>query len=957
MTKNRRARYVGLLSLAAISLLGLVSCGDSKTAHAEGFEGKPLDEVSEVSLRGEERRNRPAPSKPEPEPTEPVPTEPEPTEPSTPTTTTTPTTTSPEPTEPSEPAPTEPEPTEPSEPAPTEPTEPSEPAPTEPTEDTTPPETVSDDIDVHDVGSEEELQSLEAIVLSPTSAEITWRTAHFSDSEVAWGRTTGLDGTPVRHHKLERYHTVLLKGLEPGTRYHYRAKSSGASGEVVSSVESFTTLAEDRFTVRSDRPRIYFTSEDLPRLRERIKGSHAAYWEKLRKECSDHMQETSAQLTVDSHQGKNVLADLAFAGRLGGIAEYKKKAIDAALVAAASDPDSVSRGPLRDIPEGMAVVYDWLYDDLTSSQRDTLRKGILRYILRITDGTNDAVYGHGAENINSVVVAALAIYHEESEARSRLASAVRALRHHFFPTWRHDTHNGSAANGGSRMTWSYCMYTMRQIIDAITAMKTATDLDYTKTEEWPNKLVDWMICGMRDDNGFEQVGDGQPYDGFMGRHRHFAVTMASLYRNPRAQWFAQYIESARGIMAKEALYDILFYDPSLQPSSDLGSTSRLFLQSGTVFCRDHWGPGNVQVMFRSFPYYTMGHNQLDANSFTIYYKGGQALDSGYYDEFGSPHHRNYSCRTIAHNTMLVQDPAQKFLFYGKTEFANDGGQHWKIVPDEVPHSRPYHVHELLDPALGYRGTGVFFYEDQSAYTWVAGDAASMYSAKKLKTFDRHLVFLKDVDGFSKPATIVFDWVVSTDAAFKKTYLLHTTNRPAVSGTFLSASHEKGMIFQDTLLPTSPKLTVVGGSGSEFLVAGKNYPIDGGTHDLAEPGAYRVEVSPPAAAKEDYFLHVLFAADAGSSAPPRAQRITSQMLGLELGGWVVLFPRSRTPAPEVSYDLRAGGMTSHLLLAMEPFASYSIVLDGMERGTVKATYNGVVHFESEAASKVTVRRVP
>jgi hypothetical protein len=60
---------------------------------------------------------------------------------------------------------------------------------------------------------------------------------------------------------------------------------------------------------------------------------------------------------------------------------------------------------------------------------------------------------------------------------------------------------------------------------------------------------------------------------------------------------------------------------------------------------------------------------------------------------------------------------------------------------------------------------------------------------------------------------------------------------------------------------------------------------------------------------------------------------------------------------VSYDLRAGGMTSHLLLAMEPFASYSIVLDGMERGTVKATYNGVVHFESEAASKVTVRRVP
>src|SRR2546430_10050206 len=64
------------------------------------------------------------------------------------------------------------------------------------------------------------------------------------------------------------------------------------------------------------------------------------------------------------------------------------------------------------------------------------------------------------------------------------------------------------------------------------------------------------------------------------------------------------------------------------------------------------------TLFRS-PYLAK-HQHLDQNQINIYRGGYLAIDSGAdYTESESPHYLNYYRRTIAHNSVLVYDPAEK----------------------------------------------------------------------------------------------------------------------------------------------------------------------------------------------------------------------------------------------------------------------------------------------------------
>ena len=85
--------------------------------------------------------------------------------------------------------------------------------------------------------------------------------------------------------------------------------------------------------------------------------------------------------------------------------------------------------------------------------------------------------------------------------------------------------------------------------------------------------------------------------------------------------------------------------------------------------------GDVQVRAST----TAGHCHYDNGHFDIYYKGELAHDSGRYDDdwglqvderIRTSEFFNYYQRTIAHNTILVYDPDEKF----EMGVLNDGGQ-------------------------------------------------------------------------------------------------------------------------------------------------------------------------------------------------------------------------------------------------------------------------------------------
>jgi hypothetical protein len=79
--------------------------------------------------------------------------------------------------------------------------------------------------------------------------------------------------------------------------------------------------------------------------------------------------------------------------------------------------------------------------------------------------------------------------------------------------------------------------------------------------------------------------------------------------------------------------------------------------------RNGWGPDSTWIEFSCGPYFAK-HDHLDQNHFTIYHQGYLAIDSGadYTDK--SPHYLNYYRRTVAHNSLLVNQPGEDF-FWGE----------------------------------------------------------------------------------------------------------------------------------------------------------------------------------------------------------------------------------------------------------------------------------------------------
>src|SRR5690606_37806591 len=80
-------------------------------------------------------------------------------------------------------------------------------------------------------------------------------------------------------------------------------------------------------------------------------------------------------------------------------------------------------------------------------------------------------------------------------------------------------------------------------------------------------------------------------------------------------------------------------------------------------------------------YHFGNHQQSDAGTLQIYYRGFQVADLGLYGFYGTPYDLNFNKRSVAHSMLLVRDPDEKFL---NTE-SNDGGTRLNQRHPDSPH--------------------------------------------------------------------------------------------------------------------------------------------------------------------------------------------------------------------------------------------------------------------------------
>jgi hypothetical protein len=251
--------------------------------------------------------------------------------------------------------------------------------------------------------------------------------------------------------------------------------------------------------------------------------------------------------------------------------------------------------------------------------------------------------------------------------------------------------------------------------------------------------------------------------------------------------------------------------------------------------------------------------------------------------------------------------------------------------------------------------------------------------------------------------VVLDRVRSKDAAYRKAWLLHGVSQPRVEGGGAGASVGHGgtgyrdaslVTFEDgqgrlrvhSLLPRERELVVRGGPGFEFWTpgderggpwgSGQNWPLDppeGGplpsdpyllkmwktfwegierlspsNRRAVVPGAWRIEVSPATASKDDVFLHVLEIGDRDAKPKARLAAIEGHALdGASIEGEaVVLFATAEAERAEAT--LPDVATRSLLLVGLEPGAAYEIqVTSGFAPGAP------VWHATGEAGAEGTL----
>jgi hypothetical protein len=587
-----------------------------------------------------------------------------------------------------------------------------------------------------------------------------------------------------------------------------------------------------------DHPRLLVTAADLPRLQQQV----AAYPEEWQRVQSRALAPPEDGGLSDAR----TLVSTALA--------YLITREDRYLANAVALADAICRDPKPDgfvTPEcifSLTLCYDWCHCGLTESQRQAIREGVLRQADYLRDNVwrqSDTSNLFSLRQVWPFVYVGLALSQGPGDARAGeyLRTGADYLRDHLLPAANAMAGTtGGEAEGYGYSGWGFA----RPLALTLEAWRTATREDLFGSCTATRYDALWNLYGQRPfDRRLEHLDDASLGEKWRASAIGvYVYLLAARYRDPHAQWLGDQIP--RG--DTDYLWTVpLWRDPALSPRplADLPTAAR-FDGLGWVLMRSSWEPDATFASFQCGPVLA-SHQHMDNNAFTIHQRALLALDSGvnaYDEEANTDYRANYYSRTIAHNTITVYDPNEKFpggpWVSEELTGANDGGQLRRRGPSrikELAGSDRWQVGQLLA------------YQHDPQFTYAVGDATRSYSSKKLSRFVRHFLFLPP------RLFVVFDLVETTDPSFRKAWLLHTVDEPAVNGSVVTITNGGGRLTVRTLLPERPLTTTIGGPDKECWVDGKNWaPQEQGW--ARDAGAWRLEVSPSIPAKQDFFLHLL-----------------------------------------------------------------------------------------------------
>ena len=686
------------------------------------------------------------------------------------------------------------------------------------------------------------------------------------------------------------------------------AKTSYLSGQ---SIISPPTLPETH-------PRILILPSEIKGLKDKIQSPEfSSLWNNVQNDNSPESLALVYLLTGNDEKGK-----AAISGALSEISNLK-----------------ASRGIkfLNPVFTG-ALVYDWCYPLWSEKQKQTF----IDQCKRIhgshspywpVKGNYGSIVSHNVEGWYwNQLIAGIAIYNENStiynEASNLLLEDFTEVRNFFFKSHMH--HQGAYI--GTRYS--------HVIMSSIIFNKLTNGNIFTEEEQFvPYQL----IYHIRPDGQQIRTGDVITDDGAWEHKGNVLSLSASLFEDPYNRWLAD--------QKKFPVYDKVLYDlfelilrpkkADKKPISELPLTKYFDEPVGAeMIARTGWKIGSnssdAHVHMRIGQYYFGNHQHKDFGSFQIYYKGNLTGDSGMYQgtssRVSSNHWKHYYRASIAHNSLLIIDPNEKYVGGNWTNTNVDGGQRWPLNSNVQPKT----LQELLDPNNGYKYAEVIAYDFgpdkiKPEYSYIAGDLTDGYiysnglNPDKVSKVTRSMVTFNTENPSYPCVFAVFDKIISTNKTFQKKFILHSMKKPLIDSNKVVIKRgdgEDGKLVSYTLLPQKPSYKKVEG----YMINNTEYDPGDKKNKSYEDMRWRIEVSPSTQQLENEFFHVMAVMDESTAALSVEKLISGELIGAKFLDRVVTFSKSGELISSAEIHFNGKSFYNILMTNLEP-GHWSIHKDG------------------------------
>ncbi len=588
-------------------------------------------------------------------------------------------------------------------------------------------------------------------------------------------------------------------------------------------------------TAPGPHPYLFFTSDQIPGLIEKVSDPTArVMWDAI-KRASDRLRERDPKALLEEDVRSRVSRPrpLLFYYGLTREPAYAPAVASYVEVIVNDHEWHSTRSEMLITAAAtctLGLAYDWAQDAMSDDLKARVRRTIVEHgIEPVVQATADGEWwtrwprGNWGEVIyGQVGIGALSLLSDEPDAPDWVRLSQRKV-------WTYLQAIGR--DGGWGESGSYALYAWTNGLMFMDALRRVTGEDLFDSPRL-RELPRWFIYLLEPDGDvfipFSNCGpwtEGLP---------SVLYRLASEYGDGYAQGVG--VRQTREHEWYADIFGFLWYDPGVapQPLTDW-PRAKLFRDIDWAILRSAWDDPDGLLLGLKGGQKDWDHSHHDTNSFVLYAHGKPLIIDLLYP------HDIWGCRTEAHNTIMVDGKDQR----GEVRVAGMRGQ---------PDQRGV-IGDLLDAGW---------------YARLMGDASLAYHQGDVRSFVREVMYLRHAaEGDPPDYFVVFDDVDATHPA-RLDWLLHTYGDLVASGDTITIAQDGAAV----------DVTMVAPSRLQYEIASKTLeearspkPFEG-----AERMKY-VKVSPSDPVQRGHFLAVLAPRRASDAPSVAVQRIeTPGLLG-------------------------------------------------------------------------------